>query len=169
MRVGLSRRTVALAAIAGVSALALACSGGVTEQKADKGTPAGSPVSKATAASGGASAGGGTSTVAVELTEWGLKTNGAGKAGKVEFTAKNAGSTPHELVVLKTDADPAALTKNASGIVDEARHGAAGKTKQIADGQSEKLEATLTAGKYVLICNVAGHYDLGMRTAFTVN
>jgi uncharacterized cupredoxin-like copper-binding protein len=27
----------------------------------------------------------------------------------------------------------------------------------------------LTPGKYVLICNIAGHYVLGMRTGFTVD
>jgi uncharacterized cupredoxin-like copper-binding protein len=31
------------------------------------------------------------------------------------------------------------------------------------------VSADLAAGKYVIICNVAGHYQLGMRAAFTVN
>ncbi len=155
----------AVLALAGVAAFAMACAGG-GEEKMDKGTPAGG-AAKSTAASGAASTG--DSAVAVELTEWAVKATGAAKAGKVAFTAKNAGSTPHELVVLKTDLDVAALQKNASGVIDEAKYAPAGKTKQISDGQSEKLEATLTAGKYALICNVAGHYDLGMRAAFTVN
>jgi uncharacterized cupredoxin-like copper-binding protein len=30
------------------------------------------------------------------------------------------------------------------------------------------LTADLAAGKYVVICNVAGHYQLGMRIALTV-
>lgn len=158
----------ALLAMAGIATLAMACAGGgeAEADKSEKATPA-AGAAKSTAASGAASSG--DSAVAVELTEWAVKATGAAKAGKVTFTAKNAGSTPHELVVLKTDLDVAALQKNASGVIDEAKYSPAGKTKQITDGQSEKLEATLTAGKYVLLCNVAGHYDLGMRTAFSVN
>lgn len=168
MRIGVSMRGAALFTALSVSALAMACGGG--EEATSKTTPAaGGAKASAPAGGSGAAATGGSSAVAVELTEWAVKANGAGKAGKVEFTAKNAGSTPHELVVLKTDVDAGALQKNASGVVDETKYAPAGKTKQLNDGQSEKLEATLTAGKYVLICNVAGHYDLGMRTAFTVN
>ena len=33
---------------------------------------------------------------------------------------------------------------------------------------SELVTAELTAGAYVLICNVASHYQSGMHTAFTV-
>ncbi len=35
-------------------------------------------------------------------------------------------------------------------------------------GESRTLTTTLDAGKYVLICNIAGHCQLGMYTAFTV-
>ena len=30
------------------------------------------------------------------------------------------------------------------------------------------VTANLTAGKYVLLCNLAGHYQMGMRAPFTV-
>lgn len=148
--------------LASVGLLASACAGGGAETTA---TPAPSAKSSPAAAAPSGGAGG---SVAVELTEWSVNAPRSAKAGKVAFTAKNSGSTPHELVVLKTDTDAGALQKNASGLVDEAKYGAVGKTKQVPDGKSESLEATLAAGKYVLICNVAGHYDLGMRTALTV-
>ena len=108
-------------------------------------------------------------SVPVELAEWSVKAPASAKAGKVNFNAKNSGSTPHELVVLRTDLDAGALQKNASGLVDEARNGVVAKTRQVAQGGTEPLEATLAAGKYVLICNVPGHYGLGMRTAFTLD
>jgi uncharacterized cupredoxin-like copper-binding protein len=38
----------------------------------------------------------------------------------------------------------------------------------IAAGKSAAVTLDLTPGKYVFICNVAGHYQLGMHTAFTV-
>ncbi len=131
--------------------LVAACAGGAD-------VPVGTPVAS-TNGDGG---------VRVELAEWSVKAPASAKAGKLEFTARNNGSTPHELVVLRTDTNATALQKNASGLVDEAKYGAVGKTKQLVQGQTEPLEATLAAGKYVLICNVPGHYGLGMRAAFTV-
>ena len=115
-----------------------------------------------------------TSVLAVALgvwlhPEWVVKASGQGKAGPVKFNVKNAGSIPHEFVVFKTDADAASLTKDANAKVDEAKYSPVGRTKEVAVGTTESLEATLTAGKYVLVCNIAGHYDLGMRTGFTVN
>ena len=35
-------------------------------------------------------------------------------------------------------------------------------------GRSGGLALPLKAGKYVLICNVAGHYQAGQRVAFVV-
>lgn len=165
MRTRFSVREVLLLAAVGVSALALACSGGGGTKET-----AATPASGAKASSPAASSGGAGGALSVELADFTLKATAASaKAGKVEFTAKNGGTTPHELVVLKTDVDAGALQKNASGIVDETKYTVSGKTKEVAAGASEKLDLTLTAGKYVLLCNVAGHYDLGMRTAFTVN
>ena len=34
---------------------------------------------------------------------------------------------------------------------------------------TQQLTLNLSAGGYVLICNIPGHYDLGMRAGFTVN
>lgn len=92
----------------------------------------------------------------------------AAKAGKVELKVTNSGSTPHELVVVKADVAPDKLDK-AAGIVDEAKYKPLARTKQLNGAQSEEVSVDLTPGKYVLLCNVAGHYDLGMHTAFTVN
>ena len=38
----------------------------------------------------------------------------------------------------------------------------------IAAGRVTTLSADLQPGHYVIICNVAGHYQLGMRVALTV-
>jgi len=43
------------------------------------------------------------------------------------------------------------------------------QVKSLPVGKVEVVTADLAAGNYVIICNVAGHYQLGMRAAFTVN
>lgn len=164
MQVAISMRAVALLTAVGVSALALACSGGDTKSESGATKP---PETKPTTAASSGAAGG---TLTVDLADFNVKAASATtKAGKVEIAVKNVGTTPHELVVLKTDADPASLTKDATARVEEAKYAPAGKTKELNGGGSEKLEVSLVAGKYVLICNLSGHYDLGMRTALTVN
>ena len=105
----------------------------------------------------------------VALSEWAVKPSAAStKAGKTEFKVTNSGATPHELMIAKTDVAHDKMEK-AAGIVDEAKYKPLARTKQLNGGQSEELSVELTAGKYVLVCNVSGHYDLGMHTAFTVN
>jgi uncharacterized cupredoxin-like copper-binding protein len=36
-------------------------------------------------------------------------------------------------------------------------------------GKSAEMTLDLTAGHYVLLCNIKGHYRLGMHTDFTVS
>jgi uncharacterized cupredoxin-like copper-binding protein len=93
------------------------------------------------------------------------------KAGPVHFSVKNQGGMPHQLVLFKT-----ALAANAlpvkDGVVDEQGAGVE-KVPQEVDiinpGDTKTLDAQLTAGRYVAICNIAGHYTLGMHTVFTVS
>jgi uncharacterized cupredoxin-like copper-binding protein len=87
------------------------------------------------------------------------------KAGKVVFTAANAGSIDHELVVLKTNIAPGKLKVKGAQAVETGR---GGKAADIAPGKSKKLTLTLKKGKYVLLCNVPGHYQAGQRTGFVV-
>ncbi|MER3453117.1 MAG: hypothetical protein C4344_05615 [Acidimicrobiia bacterium] len=44
----------------------------------------------------------------------------------------------------------------------------AGEIEEFAPGRTERGSFRLEAGSYVLICNIAGHYENGMRTAFRV-
>ena len=92
------------------------------------------------------------------------------KAGKVHFEVKNEGGMPHELVLFKTTLAANALPVK-EGKVDEEGQGLEHieqEAEDIAPGQTKPLDAELTAGSYVAVCNIAGHYQLGMRTAFTV-
>jgi len=114
----------------------------------------------------------GAATVNVTLAEWSVAASPASaNAGSVTFAAKNNGLQEHELVIVKTDLAPDALTV-VSGKVDEAASGVLiGEIEpdELQAGQSASASFALTAGKYVLICNITGHYGLGMRTGFTVN
>lgn len=110
-------------------------------------------------------------TVNVELNEWSVTPDVSSvTAGDIDFVATNTGAIDHELVVLKTDLAADALPV-ADGKVDE--HGAGveeiGEIEEFAAGATESATFTLTPGSYVLICNIAGHYEAGMYTAFTVS
>lgn len=119
-------------------------------------------------------------SVNVTLTEWAViidKTTVP--AGNVFFHVTNAGTQfKHEFVVIKTDLAPDALPADATGRVDE-EAGAGityiGEVEELAIGTSGQVSLPLTAGKYVLICNIVeagggheSHYNMGMRVAFTV-
>ncbi|MEZ4504041.1 MAG: plastocyanin/azurin family copper-binding protein, partial [Dehalococcoidia bacterium] len=119
-----------------------------------------------------ATAGGAEGAIGVDLTDaWEVNPSAdSTAAGSVTFTANNTGVQPHELVVVKTDLGPTELPVE-GGVVAEEGEGyeIVGKTEQIPGGGNADLTVDLEAGAYLLICNVPGHYQLGMTTAFTVN
>ncbi len=107
-----------------------------------------------------------TPTVKVSLKEFKvLPSTKTVKAGKVTFSAKNVGSVDHELVVIKTNVAPGKLpVKN-----DKASEkGLVGEIPELRPGKSGKVTLKLAKGKYVLLCNVAAHYQAGQYTAFSV-
>ena len=88
-------------------------------------------------------------------------------AGHVVVGIRNHASMLHELVVIKTDLAPDQLPVD--GATAKAKEdGKVGELLNIAGGASRKLVLELIPGKYVLICNVAGHYQLGMRVGLEV-
>lgn len=87
-------------------------------------------------------------------------------AGKVEFSVTNNGTMTHEMVVVPAPAGgPAALAK-ADGSANEA--GALGEAKDVPSGQTKSVALELKPGKYVLLCNLPGHFAGGMRSEITV-
>ena len=87
-------------------------------------------------------------------------------AGKVTFKVDNAGTMPHELVVIKTDT-PAKSLPVKNGKADET--GNIGETGDMAAGTSKSFTVTMEKGHYVLLCNLPGHYQGGMYSDFTVS
>lgn len=117
----------------------------------------GSPSPSASSASPG--------PVQVSLGEWFVKSGSAqASAGRVTFAVTNGGKTKHEFVVLRT-------TKAADALGSGTRvseTGNVGETGDVAPGQSKSVTLDLKPGHYSLVCNLPGHYKLGMRTDFTV-
>ena len=102
-------------------------------------------------------------------------------AGKISFVITNTGTIEHELVALKltgsqkwntlpiADAgDPPAPVTTGANKVSEANDVADTGTN-LKPGETRTLVATLPAGNYALVCNIAAHYGLGMRAPLTVS
>lgn len=88
------------------------------------------------------------------------------KAGTVKFGVKNAGGMEHSFELIKTDLpfDKLPTTGDAKARED----GLVKQIKSIGVGKVSSTTAQLVTGNYVVICNVAGHYQLGMRAALKV-
>jgi uncharacterized cupredoxin-like copper-binding protein len=102
----------------------------------------------------------------VTLNEFSTKASPkSASAGKVTFSVKNAGDDEHELVVIKTSTSASKLKVSGGRATTK---GTVGKVGDIAGGKTKKLTLNLKKGHYVLLCNLPGHYQQGMRTDFTV-
>ena len=88
-------------------------------------------------------------------------------AGHVVVGIRNHAAMAHELKVIKTDLAPDELPVDGA-TAKASEDGKVGELLNIAAGASRKLVLELTPGKYVLICNIAGHYQLGMRVGLDV-
>ena len=93
-----------------------------------------------------------------------LPTPTSARPGPVAFSIRNTGTLTHELVVLKTNIAPAKLPVKGSKAVEVGRVGKVA----VRAGKTGALTLSLKAGKYVLLCNVAGHYQAGQRIGFVV-
>jgi uncharacterized cupredoxin-like copper-binding protein len=88
-------------------------------------------------------------------------------SGDVTFHVSNAGTMTHEFEVFGTDLDDAALPVD-NGVVQSDGLRDEGEVEDVAPGTSVDFDLNLDPGHYVAICNLPGHYLLGMHVAFTV-
>ncbi|MBX3608859.1 MAG: hypothetical protein KF871_03105 [Hydrogenophaga sp.] len=91
-------------------------------------------------------------------------------AGDVTFNVTNDSTVmEHEMVVspVKDERTPLPYNKAAQK-VDEDAAGHLGEVAELAQGQKGSLTLSMKPGRYVLYCNIAGHYALGMWTLLTV-
>ena len=109
------------------------------------------------------------SQVVAELADYKITVNVPSvKAGAIKIGVRNLGAMEHSFQVLKTDLPPDKLpVDGASAKAKE--DGKVGEIASIPAGKSAAVTLDLAPGKYVFICNIASHYQLGMHTGFTVD
>ena len=93
-------------------------------------------------------------------------------AGAVRFRILNQGPTSHELIVVRTDRAPDELPLQRDGLtVNEEGPGIdlLDEVEGLDIDDRQTLVLHLAPGRYVLYCNLEGHYLGGMYAALTVH
>jgi uncharacterized cupredoxin-like copper-binding protein len=94
--------------------------------------------------------------------------------GKVAFIVTNQGSKTHEFVVLATDIPagsfPIVTFEGQTNRINEDAKGVTnvGETGDMESGTIKLLTIDLRAGHYAVVCNLPGHYAMGMHQDFWV-
>lgn len=106
------------------------------------------------------------SVVSLALTEWKLTPRQVTvRPGRVAFVVRNDGTMVHEFVILRSDRHHHSLAVKGGKAVETGR---VGQIPAIPNGGSKRLTLKLKAGKYVLLCNLLGHYQAGQFAALRV-
>ena len=94
--------------------------------------------------------------------------------GPVSFIVTNSGTETHEFVVLRTDSpagsfpivsfegEPNRIDEDAKGVTN------VGETGDMKPGTTKMLSLDLAPGHYAIVCNLPGHYAMGMHQDFNV-
>ncbi len=109
--------------------------------------------------------------VSVVERDFGIKTPAVVKAGDVRLDVRNAGPDTHELIVIRAGRGPLSLPLRMDGLtVDEAalHSRTVGGIEPAKPGSTHSIHLHLAPGRYVLFCNMAGHYLGGMHTTLVV-
>jgi len=154
-------RRITIISLALTTAMLAGCGGSSDDNSGAAADPA---TTSSTSASTPAATAGGTLSIRMSEFAFDPKDNTA-KAGKLTIAAPNDGQVEHELVLLKTDADPAHLPMK-DGEADEST--SVGEIADVAPGATKSHTFHLTPGKYAMVCNLPGHYQGGMYGSLTV-
>ena len=92
------------------------------------------------------------------------------RKGAVRFDVTNlASSIVHEVIVARIESEDQVLPYDESRAkVDAEQLYTLGSVNEIAPNKSVSLTLNLTPGKYLLYCNISGHYMAGMWTVINV-
>lgn len=92
------------------------------------------------------------------------------KAGAIAFQVANKSKDiEHEFLIARLTTAPSRLPfDEAKGIVKEDALADLHELGDLAPGATGTLTLDLTAGKYILFCNLPGHFKAGMRHILTV-
>ena len=89
--------------------------------------------------------------------------------GPVSLSVWNAGPSTHEFVIVQSDRSPDELPLGADGLsVDEDAVEPIDELTEVEAKTRGTLALSLPPGRYVLFCNLEGHYLAGMHAALEV-
>jgi uncharacterized cupredoxin-like copper-binding protein len=90
-------------------------------------------------------------------------------SGNIVFRVKNRGPDAHELLVVRAEDGQLPLRADGLTVNEEAvKHAEVGALEPGRPGGLRELQAHLAPGRYVLFCNMSGHYLGGMRAVLVV-
>jgi uncharacterized cupredoxin-like copper-binding protein len=99
------------------------------------------------------------SVVSVALVEWKLVPGQVTvPVGRVTFVVRNDGTMAHEFLVLRSDRHHHSLKVKGGKAVETGR---LGEIPQIPAGTSKRITLRVPPGKYIMLCNMLGHYQAG--------
>ena len=111
----------------------------------------------------------GGSVVRVSERDFHISAPARAEAGDVVLRVHNGGPDAHELIVVKTENGKLPLRGDGITVDEEAlQRDEVGALEPGAPGSTRELDLHLTPGRYVLLCNMSGHYLGGMRTTLVV-
>jgi uncharacterized cupredoxin-like copper-binding protein len=114
-------------------------------------------------------AGGGTPDVRINEHDFGIQAPKAVHPGEITFLVRNQGPDDHELIVARETRGRPPLRSDGLTVDEEALSKViAGGLEPGAPGSVRRLRVTLRPGRYVLFCNMSGHYLGGMHTVLIV-
>jgi len=91
------------------------------------------------------------------------------RAGTFDLLVDNDGPDTHELIVTRADGKRLPLRPDGLTVDEEALESQiSGSLEPGAPGSARRLHVHLTPGRYVLLCNMAGHYLGGMHATLLV-
>lgn len=92
------------------------------------------------------------------------------KAGRVELRVDNEGPDQHELIVVPAGSSGLPLRKDGVTVDEEALENVElGALEPGEPGSLRHLDVTLKPGRYILFCNMEGHFLGGMHTEVVVS
>ncbi len=96
--------------------------------------------------------------------------DGSLPAGEHTFEGTNEGTVTHEFEILRVPegVDANALPAEGTTVPADDLLDPVDEVEDLAPGTSATLTLDLEPGTYAVICNLPGHYALGMHTTFTV-
>jgi len=104
--------------------------------------------------------------VPVSLVEWKLLPGQVTvRSGRVSFVVRNSGTMAHEFLVLRSDRHHHSLKVTGGKAAEKGR---IGEIPEIPSGTSKRITLKLLPGRYVMLCNLLGHYQAGQYAALRV-